>query len=114
MGERFCFLECVFVCGSVDGEAVGRGRLEGLHAFCVLAGSTAKGDPNRITQARMVKHGVLRQDGNRARFVFPKDYCFGTPSAAASTILGREANGWQEWKTQDGAPLDQFGPHVTR
>lgn len=110
MGERFCFLDRVFVCCSADGEAVGRGRLEGLHAFCVLAGTTAKGEPNLITQARMVKHGVLRRDGDR--FVFPKDYYFGSPSAAASAVLGREADGWQAWKTEDGAPLEQFGPHV--
>ena len=38
--------------------------------------------------------------------VLRKDYAFDTPSAAASYVLGRSANGWQEWKNKDGLSID--------
>ena len=35
-------------------------------------------------------------------FVLRKDHAFDTPSAAAAYVLGRSANGWQEWKKKEG------------
>ena len=36
------------------------------------------------------------------------DVEFDSPSSCASFILGRSANGWVEWKTADGKPIDLF------
>lgn len=38
--------------------------------------------------------------------VFGKDHLFRSPSMAALSLLGRNANGWLEWKTQSGRTLD--------
>ncbi|MBV7433704.1 GIY-YIG nuclease family protein [Cardiobacteriaceae bacterium TAE3-ERU3] len=37
--------------------------------------------------------------GNR---IFTRDYAFNSPSASAAVVLGRSANGRQEWKTPSG------------
>lgn len=49
---------------------------------------------------RLVADGVLEKtpDGKSARFT--RDYVFGSPSAAAAVVLGRNSNGRNEWKVQ--------------
>lgn len=44
-------------------------------------------------------------------FVLRKDHAFDTPSAAAAYVLGRSANGWQEWKNKEGQSLDAVVRH---
>lgn len=39
---------------------------------------------------------------------FSDDYLFSSPSAAASQVLGRNANGWIEWKDGKGKTLDEL------
>ncbi|WP_375324045.1 GIY-YIG nuclease family protein [Flagellimonas sp. GZD32] len=41
-------------------------------------------------------------------FIFQDDHLFSSPSAAASQVLGRNANGWLEWKTKTGKTLDEL------
>ena len=53
----------------------------------------------------LIESGVMHVDGKNV--VFDKDYLFSAPSAAAAAILGRNANGWTEWKTEAGATLDE-------
>ena len=36
---------------------------------------------------------------------FTKDFLFNSPSTAAGVVMGRNANGLTEWKTQDGNTL---------
>lgn len=38
------------------------------------------------------------------------DITCNSPSAAATIVLGRKANGWIEWRTADGHPLEDFLP----
>ena len=38
-------------------------------------------------------------------FVYEKDFLFATPSGAACVTLGRNTNGWQQWKNTDGQTL---------
>ena len=52
---------------------------------------------------RLVATGVLRPEG--AKVVFERDHLFRSPSAAAAALLGRTANGWMEWKSEDGRTL---------
>lgn len=102
--DRFQLVDATFCCQSPDGLATAHGQLEGLEVFCVFAGSTAKGHPNWVVQEHLVKKGVLEKRGGV--FVFLKDFPFQEPSPAASTILGRSANGWKEWKTENGQTLE--------
>ena len=39
--------------------------------------------------------------------VFARDYLFASPSSAAVLLMGRNANGWSEWKAADGKTLDE-------
>jgi hypothetical protein len=76
----------------------------------VFAGSTAAVVTNvaahgRIAakQTRLTEAGVLAEQGNG--LVFTKDHAFGSPWGAASVVLGRNSNGWVEWKTEKGRSL---------
>ncbi|TYR81843.1 GIY-YIG nuclease family protein [Priestia megaterium] len=39
-------------------------------------------------------------------YVFKKDHPFNSPSQAAGIVLGRNSNGWMEWKNAEGKTLD--------
>ncbi|PJC12824.1 MAG: hypothetical protein CO066_09025, partial [Comamonadaceae bacterium CG_4_9_14_0_8_um_filter_60_18] len=39
-------------------------------------------------------------------YVFTRDHLFASPSMAAIAVMGRSANGWLEWKTEQGQTLD--------
>jgi len=41
-------------------------------------------------------------------FVFMEDFVFGSPSSAASVILGRRSNGWIDWKNKEGKTIDEL------
>ena len=53
---------------------------------------------------KLLETGVLRADGEKV--IFEKDHPFGSPSWAAIALMGRNANGWFEWKNKDGKTLD--------
>lgn len=74
--------------------------------FLVFAGSSASGNPNRFFQKILVESGVLAPKGER--YIFTRDYVFSKPSPAASTILGRDANGKVEWKNGQGKTLEEL------
>lgn len=81
--------------------------------FVVFKGSKAAGTTsNSITQNvsnirnQLISEGVIIRMGES--LVFPEDYIFSSPSAAASIVLGRNANGLTEWKMIDGKTLKEF------
>lgn len=82
--------------------------------FVVLSGSTGTKDtkPALIGHAyeemrkKLIESGVVQQQ--EQQIVFLKDHLFNKPSPAAVALLGRPANGWLEWKTQDGRTLDSI------
>ncbi|MBE2185214.1 MAG: GIY-YIG nuclease family protein [Rhodothermales bacterium] len=87
-----------------------RGMFDGK-SVTVLAGSvlsattTASGVQKNVGPKRdeLKRHGhLVEEDG---RLVFAKDYTFKTPSAAVELVMGSSANGWTEWKLDDGRPL---------
>lgn len=57
------------------------------------------------SRAELLDSGVLKEHGNF--LIFTEDYVFSSPSAAASVVLGRQANGWTEWKYKNGKTLDE-------
>ena len=86
--------------------ADGRG-IYTTEGFVVLRGSTGPGDsvsaPIARTRERLMESGVLEL--NEGRVVVKRDYAFGSPSGAAAALLGRNANGWVEWKNAAGQTL---------
>jgi hypothetical protein len=94
-------------------EAKGMGRLV-PDGFVVLKGSTARAESvpsahKYIATKRqtMVASGVLVPEGNTS-LRFTEDYLFDSPSGAAMLVLGRTANGWNDWKAADGRTLNEI------
>jgi hypothetical protein len=54
----------------------------------------------------LMKSNVLVRDADAYRFT--QDYVFDSPSTAADVVLGRSANGRQEWRDSDGRSLKQL------
>jgi hypothetical protein len=76
----------------------------------VFAGSTVARVSNVAShgtvaarQTRLIEAGVLGEQGSG--LVFTQDHAFATPSGAASIVLGRNSNGWVEWRASGGASL---------
>jgi hypothetical protein len=84
----------------------------GLHATAILGdgefivelGAVARiwigqGEHNygyRALQDQLLASGVMVREGDKARFT--ANYAFNSPSAAATVVFGRPANGRTEWK----------------
>jgi len=80
--------------------------------FVVFAGSTANNEETRGIQKwiselrhKLIEQGILKRENNV--YVFTSNYIFSSPSASSAVVLGRSANGWLEWKYQDGRTLDE-------
>ncbi len=99
----------VFYCRASDANGRGLFTPDG---FVVLKGSTGRkavvksfvGTNYDTTRTSLLEAGVLKAEGDSV--VFTKDHLFRTPSGAAITLMGRNANGWTEWKSKDGHTLD--------
>lgn len=99
----------VFYCKSSGIDGRGLYTEEG---FVVLKDSVGRrenapsilGTADERFRAKLLEKGVMHEEGDK--IVFLQDYLFKAPSSAAVALLGRTANGWVEWKTQDGKTLD--------
>jgi len=84
----------------------------------IFKGSTmTKGEANAIsesgqrTRERLIRNNVVKLENGNYKFI--KDYKDNmSPSAAAQIILGRSANGWTEWRTEDGVYLKDARPDL--
>lgn len=82
--------------------------------FIVLAGSrgAAETAPGAVDtkldrdRKRLKNDRILVPEGES--LVLKQDYAFGSPSAAAGVMLGREANGLREWKDESGRSLKEI------
>ena len=98
-----------FFCRGAGADGRGMYTKEG---FLVLKGSIGSvenapsivGKPIEPLRAALLGSGVMRQEGNKV--IFEQDHSFPTPSMAAMVLMGRTANGWLEWTTEDGITLD--------
>ena len=107
-------VEVFFCTGS---EADGRG-LYTQEGFVVLKGSSGRieNTPSMKkwsldkSRQKLLELGVLIE--KEGRLVFQKDHLFNSPSAAAIAMMGRNANGWTEWKNQAGQTLDEIKRQV--
>jgi predicted GIY-YIG superfamily endonuclease len=91
--------------------AQGKGS-ETSQGFKVFAGSVARLEEvdsihgwTHDLRADLVENGVLEQGPEG--LAFTQDYVFRSPSASAAVLLGRSANGREEWRTADGKTLKQ-------
>lgn len=65
-----------------------------------------EGTTSKRGREKLFSSDVIRIDGDTS--IFNKDHLFPSPSAAATALLGRSANGWIEWKTKTGQTLDEI------
>lgn len=98
----------LLICKGKQAYAEGEFTDDGLVVYkggkCTLKESPTAGSWVINMRQKLVKEGVLKEEGNM--LVFQLDYIFNSPSTAAATILARRANGWTEWKDKDGTNID--------
>ena len=99
----------ILICKGKGAEAQGEYTEDGVVVF---SGSTASTDEtkschNFLSELRkkLKDQGILVEDGSVLKFT--SNYIFSSPSTAAAVVLARNANGWVEWKYQDGRTLDE-------
>ncbi|HEY1038217.1 MAG TPA: DUF4357 domain-containing protein, partial [Bacteroidia bacterium] len=98
----------ILYCKGKDASATGEMIDDG---FIVFKGSKVNKEETKTAtpwvvglRAGLISDKVLvPQNGI---YVFTEDFIFKSPSAAAATVLGRQANGWTEWKNKDGKTID--------
>lgn len=101
----------VFYC---DKEGVNGKGLYTSEGFVVLKGSVGRlenmkslnGHAYEGLKSELIRSGDCKPDGDQV--IFQRDRLFSSPSAAAVAILGRPANGWKDWKTQDDQTLHKL------
>lgn len=85
---------------SSDGFVV----FKGSKATVSIANSTS---PSTITfRQKLINEGILVERSDY--YEFTDDYIFSSPSTAAAILMGRNANGLIEWKSQDGKSYKEF------
>ena len=99
--------EQVFICNRAGVDAKGIYTNEGM---VVLKGSSAPMITTRKTDQRfydkrdrLLAKGVITEQNGR--FIFERDYLFPSPSGASMFLLLATANGWKNWKTEQGVTL---------
>ena len=108
--EGFFKEEFFYINAARGAEGVGEPTSDG---FVVFKGSKAAGSTvtsmtsSFITlRQKLIEEEVVIDKGSFLEF--PEDYIFICSSAAASIVLGRNANGLTEWKLKSGKTLKEF------
>ena len=100
----------LFQCKGKDAFAKGELIDDGFLVFkggkCNLKESKTAGNWIINMRTKLIDNNILKAE--KDVYVFQSDYIFNSPSAAAGTILARRANGWIEWKKNDGKTLDEL------
>lgn len=100
-----------FRCKGPEADAAGQYTEEGM---VVLKGSRCRAQivPSMISTSagkhrqRLIDAGELGMEGES--YVFQRDVLFRSPSGASDVVLGRNSNGWIEWKDSTGRTLDEL------
>lgn len=103
--------EEIFYCKGSGASGQGLYTEEG---FVVLKDSVGRrenvnsiiGTATERSRRKLIDQGVMKEDGDTV--IFQKDYLFRSPSTAAIALMGRTANGWLEWRAEDGRTLDEL------
>lgn len=93
-------------------EAVASGR-EVSEGFVVLKGGLARASATpsmhhyvEEIRASLLSRGIFLKQGSQ--YALEQDYTFNSPSQAAAVMMGRNANGRVEWKTDTGETLKEI------
>jgi hypothetical protein len=102
--------EVFYIKAARGADAKGEPTTDG---FVVLKGSkaatsiTASMSPSLVKlRERLSLKGIIRQNGDHNEFY--EDFIFTSPSLAAAIVMGRNANGLEEWKLKSGLSLKKF------
>ncbi len=103
----------ILICKGKDAYAEGKYWEDGLvvfawaHANLNESKSSKKWGQWMLNIRNMlIKSNIMEVKNNI--YLFKEDYSFSSPSAAASVILGRNANWWTEWKDKNGKSIDEI------
>lgn len=102
----------LFFCQSkkIDANAAGMLVNEGFVVFPVS--KISKQESPSISKGLLklrkdaLNKSLLKDAGDF--FILTNEYIFTSPSYAAGFVLGRNSNGWVEWKTRSGKTLDEI------
>jgi len=104
----------VIICKGKDAYAEGEYTEDGMILFsnskCNLIEAKTAGSWVAGMRSELENSGILVEKGGV--LVFTKDHVFSSPSASAAVVLARQANGWIEWKYNDGKTLDEVKRQV--
>ncbi len=99
--------ETVYIDAARGAKGIGQITNEGfvVRKGSVAANSVTASFPKSMMNLRenLIVEEIIKE--TNGEFHFQKDYLFSSPSAAASIIMGRSANGLHEWKSVDGRVL---------
>ena len=99
----------IIVCSGKLAKATGEYTKEGLVVFSNstwnIDETSGLGSWVINLRKKLLDNKILIKENNVYKFV--NDYVFSSPSAAAAVVLARSANGWIEWKYNDGRTLDE-------
>lgn len=74
--------------------------------YTVLAGSVVCPiEGAGVSQEVMIKRNEALIDENN---ILKENVSFNSSSAASTFVIGNSSNGWTEWKTKDGVPLEYY------
>lgn len=100
----------------LKGKGIKAHGFESAKGFVVRAGSQAvkeevasmhKWAAHLVNlRAELVRQGVFVDKGSV--YAMTQDYAFSSPSMASGTLLGRNSNGFVDWKTEDGRTLKEI------
>jgi hypothetical protein len=100
----------ILICKGKKALANGQYSVEGMIVFAdSLANDTESKSMHPYLSSirqQLLQQGILITAGNET-LRFTKDQVFPSPSQAAGVVLGRNANGWVEWRYKNGRTLDQ-------
>lgn len=92
-----------------DAQATGSEVADGFIVFSgarARVASTPSFQFGRRRREELVEAAVLVEDGDS--YVLTRDFVFRSPSEAAAVLLGRNANGRTEWRSESGQTLKEI------
>ena len=91
---------------NAKGEKVADGFVVFKGSLACLTTTDSARSTLKSTREQLKAMGILEQQGDQ--LIFMSDYLFPSPSQAAGIILGRSANGWTDWKNEEGKTLHEI------
>ncbi len=91
---------------NAKGEKVSDGFIIFKGSLACLTTNDSARSTLKNAREQLKSLGILEQQGDQ--LVFMCDYLFPSPSQAAGVVLGRSANGWIDWKNDEGKTLHEI------